>query len=923
MRLEHDGTYGPSNRSLAAWPLLSVAPMRFFLAALALVGTLRALPAGAACAPVSTAAGLCSSVQGNTCFISSKQCPVVDGSTLDFGAMNVVLRQGSTLNVGAGSMTIKAGGLELLPGTALLGAGGSIIVETVGDIAVLRPSQGASARIDVAHPTAADRIRLESTAGAVRIDGILDARGTYPEGLGGSIEIIGANVLVSGDVRTDGGLLGSGGPVSIDSKVGAIVISGNILGFGGSGGPVDITADGAVSMTATGRIDIRATAPAGDGGLLDIFTISGSIALDGRLFLQGDAGATLEGGGNGGELNVFSAGTLTVTAQIDITGTAPDGQGGDVFMMSRLDLVQTGLIQLQGKGAESDGGTIEFLGEQAMRLGPIDVHGGANLPDSGGAVQATAWCDLTVPSDVTMVAEGDKGSIRLGAGGQMRVTGMLKAGTSVVLEYRTLVPITEGGTFLPELELEQNFDLTPCGGNIPSACGDGSDPPDEGEECDDGNRLSCDGCSSLCKLETCGNDRIDCVGLDPDDQPIFEICDDGNETSGDSCHADCSRLDNFCGDSIVDSAETCDDGNATACDGCSSACQTESCGNGTVECLEECDPPNVGGCSADCLEFSPATCGDGSDPPDPGEECDDGNVDDGDGCSHQCRFEVCGNGTVDAGEECDDFNVLGCDLCSPTCKLEVCGNGIRDCGEECDDGSGNGAPGGSCLPDVCRVGPTCSTAQDTDCIPCADASDCMTPNVCDPATCVDGVCTTLPLTCDDGDQCTSDDCNPSTGCVHAPVSCSDNDACTADSCTQAQGCAHTPISCDDHDDCTTDSCDTTTGCSHVDFAGYELARCRVAAARAVVTGAADADIAAPIRKKLLAKLGGVDARIVAASQAGGNVKKVKKSIKAARRQLQATIRLVTKQRGKKITAATADAILAALDPLGPLLTPPA
>jgi len=29
---------------------------------------------------------------------------------------------------------------------------------------------------------------------------------------------------------------------------------------------------------------------------------------------------------------------------------------------------------------------------------------------------------------------------------------------------------------------------------------------------------------------------------------------------------------------------------------------------------------------------------------------------DGDGCSHQCREERCGNGTLDPHEECDDFN---------------------------------------------------------------------------------------------------------------------------------------------------------------------------------------------------------------------------------------------------------------------------
>src|SRR5262245_13302497 len=118
----------PGSGTLPAWPLLSQAPMRFFLATLAMAVGLRALPAVAACQPVSSANGLCTSMQGNTCFIDSKECPVVPGSILDFGTKDVVFGHGSNLNVGLGTMTIRAGSLELRPGTALLAPGGSIIV---------------------------------------------------------------------------------------------------------------------------------------------------------------------------------------------------------------------------------------------------------------------------------------------------------------------------------------------------------------------------------------------------------------------------------------------------------------------------------------------------------------------------------------------------------------------------------------------------------------------------------------------------------------------------------------------------------------------------------------------------------------------------------------------------------------------------
>ncbi len=99
-------------------------------------------------------------------------------------------------------------------------------------------------------------------------------------------------------------------------------------------------------------------------------------------------------------------------------------------------------------------------------------------------------------------------------------------------------------------------------------------------------------------------------------------------------------------------------------------------------------------------------CGNGA--VDPGEQCDDGNVTDGDGCSATCTKEagaVCGNGKVEVGEDCDDGNVTAGDGCSATCKSEgtaACGNGKVDPGEQCDDG--NKTPGDGCEPS-CKKSP--------------------------------------------------------------------------------------------------------------------------------------------------------------------------------------------------------------------------
>jgi cysteine-rich repeat protein len=60
------------------------------------------------------------------------------------------------------------------------------------------------------------------------------------------------------------------------------------------------------------------------------------------------------------------------------------------------------------------------------------------------------------------------------------------------------------------------------------------------------------------------------------------------------------------------------------------------------------------------------------------EECDDGNIFGGDGCSGNCTFEYCGNGELELLEECDDGNTISGDDCSSECFIEVCGNGRLD-----------------------------------------------------------------------------------------------------------------------------------------------------------------------------------------------------------------------------------------------------
>ena len=98
--------------------------------------------------------------------------------------------------------------------------------------------------------------------------------------------------------------------------------------------------------------------------------------------------------------------------------------------------------------------------------------------------------------------------------------------------------------------------------------------------------------------------------------------------------------------------------------------------------------------AADCTQQP--ECGNGIQ--EPGEFCDDGNLQDCDGCSARCRMESCGNALLDCGEDCDDSGLDAGDGCGSTCLLEVCGNAHQDPGEDCD--VGDLLPGDGC-------GPTC------------------------------------------------------------------------------------------------------------------------------------------------------------------------------------------------------------------------
>src|SRR5947207_5104486 len=97
-----------------------------------------------------------------------------------------------------------------------------------------------------------------------------------------------------------------------------------------------------------------------------------------------------------------------------------------------------------------------------------------------------------------------------------------------------------------------------------------------------------------------------------------------------------------------------------------------------------------------------------------------------------------------------------------------------------------------------------------------------TDNFCDPAKSNGvqlGVCSSTDTSgrCDDRVACTTDSCDPQTGCHYTPnnASCDDGVACTTDTCDAVNGCQHPHNNAADDDGAaTTDTSDAVHSCQH-------------------------------------------------------------------------------------------------------------
>ncbi len=156
-----------------------------------------------------------------------------------------------------------------------------------------------------------------------------------------------------------------------------------------------------------------------------------------------------------------------------------------------------------------------------------------------------------------------------------------------------------------------------------SICGDGFIDTAKGEACDLGaTNGTGQGCSSSCQLDCTTN----------------ADCSDGNVCNG----AETCVAATVSGQSVMKCQAAANAAKCTACTGglCDGAgqCTASTCGDGCVDASkgEACDPPNGTTCSATCQKA--AVCGNGL--LEAGEQCDDGNLFNLDGCDSSCKYEA-------------------------------------------------------------------------------------------------------------------------------------------------------------------------------------------------------------------------------------------------------------------------------------------
>jgi hypothetical protein len=181
-------------------------------------------------------------------------------------------------------------------------------------------------------------------------------------------------------------------------------------------------------------------------------------------------------------------------------------------------------------------------------------------------------------------------------------------------------------------------------------------------------------------------------------------------------------------------------------------------------------------------------------------------------CMHRSNSTNCDDNNRCTNDFCDPldgcyYEPVQCQLDAGPCQEAVCStvSGCTLVAKDCDDDN-------YCTEDSCGADGECVHVE----IDCDDGNP-YTEDSCDPAK---RRCVHRPLPCDesaeDDDKCTVYSFDPVAGCQKRPKICHNADACTVGQCVKDVGCVYEEISCDDGNPCTRDFCEPGKhgGCQH-------------------------------------------------------------------------------------------------------------
>lgn len=771
--------------------------------------------------PVFAAAEVCSAVElcaSYPCTVFGVQV-VGDGCDLAF-AGDVTIRGTLKSPPEGGGFRLSSPGAIVLDTGVLrslgwAGGAGAISVEAGGAFRML----GAFSKIDTS--ALAGALDVDVTAASIEVEaGSIAAAGgsTLQCGDSGAVvfETTGAIVL-NAPITTEAGANCGGGDVTIEGA--AVEIRRPITTSGGyDGGWItiealagDLVVTSAAALRARGKYEEPDSA--GDGGTL-LLTAAGSITISGTIDVDGGSP-----NGTGGDIDMLADDTIAISGTLSSTGAGLYGSGGFVTLDAGGWVALSALIDLDGKGAESDGGALEmvsgggFVSSATLRARGgdegsggdvgVEARNGVSFLDSanwrldggsGGAGSFTITTAGTASLAGELRAVGTSGlagggDIRVAAcsilvPGRLDVAGVTGTAGTIVLRGGS-VEIADGARLdanscgtqaciaiedrMGAVVIDPNAALVPsplvtADPSLALCCGNAA--LETWEQCDDGNRKFCDGCTQTCTIEPAcvpdGNEcTLDCrVDLGCLYTPLSSLpcAEDGDLCTDDRCLAgSCTHSLITCDDGIDCTIDTCD-----PAAGCAAQGQDDLCDDLSSCTTDVCDT------AAGCIVV----------PVSDGTVCDDGSI-----CSNgdTCLAGAC-IGTAPP-LDCDDGDACTEDLCDPAIGCdpredpEACpcadATSVYSAGTPCVDG--NGCTEGDLCDGTgtCKAGPACENADpcseavacfagtcvfaDTgcvsDCTGAAEGSLCSDGDLCTEGVCLGDLCVAVPSSCDDGDIC--------------------------------------------------------------------------------------------------------------------------------------------------------------------------